>query len=94
MCAECNSFFVGAGDSDVSVGVVARNLARIRGKFATLVTKVTDNLKRRNINMEEFRLYIITFFPRDITSNGSSVAEVFEAILRHRLWDHLSYSPI
>ena len=78
----------------MSVGVVARNLARIRGRFATLVTKVTDNLKRKNIDMEEFHLYIITFFPRGIVSNANSVAEVFEAISQQQLWDHLSYSPL
>ena len=44
--------------------------------------------------MEEFRLFIITLFPRDIVSNTSSVTESFEAISRHQLWDYSSYCPI
>ena len=81
-------------EDDVSVGVVAKNLAKIKGSFASLVTKVTDNLKRKGINMADFRLYVITLFSRDIVSNANSVAEIIEAISRHRLWDYLSYSPI
>ena len=79
----------------MSVGVVANNLARIKGRFATLVTKVTDNLRRKNIDMEEFRLYIITLFPPgDIFSDTKSVAKIFEAISRHKLWDYMSHNPI
>lgn len=79
----------------MSVTVVKRNLAKIKGSFATLVTKVTMNLTRKNIDMCEFRLYIITLFPPgDIIFHASNVAEVCEAISHHQLWDFSSHSPV
>ena len=46
----------------MSVTVVKRNLTKIKGSFATLVTNITANLKK-NIDMGEFLLYITILFP-------------------------------
>ena len=82
-------------DDDSSVGVVKKNLARIRGSFATLVTRVTDKLKRKSIDMSDFRLYVFTLFPPgDLMSRASSIAEVCEVLSRHQLWDYYHYSPV
>lgn len=78
--------------NDTSVGIVKENLTRIKGSFATLVTKVTDKLKGKAIDMKRFRLYILNLFPPgDIIADSLNLEDIFEIISRHRLCDH---SPI
>ena len=47
----------------MSVTVMKRNLTKIKGSFATLVTNITANLMKKNIDMGEFLLYITILFP-------------------------------
>ena len=80
---------------DLSTGIIKENRAKIKGSFATLVTRVTDQLKKKEIDMSSFRIYVINLFPPgDIISETFSMAEIFEAILRHQLWDYSNYVPI
>ena len=80
---------------DLSTGIVKENRAKIKGSFATLVTRVTDQLKKKEIDMSSFRIYVINLFPPgDIISETFSMAEIFEAISRHQLWDYSNYVPI
>ncbi len=86
---------ISVADENSSAGVVKESLARIKGSFATLVTKTTDKLKRKDIDISAVRLCIVTLFPPgDIVSDASSVVEVCEALSRHQLWDYNNYLPI
>ncbi len=68
---------------------------KINGSFATLMRKVTGRLEKRNINMKDLRLYIVNLFsPGDIITDAVSIADVFEVISRHRLWDSFHYAPL
>ena len=82
-------------DTYVSIMVVKKNLTKIKGSFATLVTNITTNLMKKNIDMGELRLYITTLFPPgDFVAYAKSVAEVCEAISHHQLWDFHSFTPV
>ena len=80
---------------DVSITVVKRNLAKIKGSFATLVTNITFNLTKKSIDIGELLFYItILFPPGDFIEYAKSVAEVFKAITYHQLWDYCSFTPV
>ena len=71
------------------------NLAKIKGSVATLVTNISTNLMKKNINMGELRLYITTLFPPgDFIAYAKSVADVCEAMSHHQLWDFHSFTPV
>ena len=76
-------------------GIIRKIQIKIKGSFATLVRKVTRKLKKRDVDMEDFRLYILNLFPPgDIIPDTVSVADIFEAVSCHQLWDYLNYTPI
>ena len=76
-------------------GIIRKIQIKIKGSFATLVRKVTRKLKKSDVDMEDFRLYILNLFPPgDIIVDTVSVADIFAAVSRHQLWDYLNYAPI
>ena len=76
-------------------GIIRKIQIKIKGSFATLVRKVTRKLKKSDVDMEDFRLYILNLFPPgDIIVDTVSVTDIFEAVSRHQLWDYLNYAPI
>ena len=82
-------------DDEMSAGIVKENKARISGSFATLVRKVVSKLEKRDINMRDFRLYVVNLFPPgDVIMDAVGVADIFEIISRHRLWDYTHCTPI
>ena len=79
----------------ISITVVKENRTKIKGSFATLVTNISTNLMKKNIDMGELRLYITTLFPPgDFVAYAKSVAEVCEAMSHHQLWDFHSFTPV
>ena len=75
--------------------VTKKNLARIRGSFATLVTNITANLTAKRIDIREFRRYIrLLFPPGHFVSRAQSVTEACEAVTQNKLWDFLSFTPL
>ena len=81
-------------DKEVS-DIVKENTAKIKGSFATLVRKVRSKLGGKDIDMKDFRLYILNLFPPgDIIPDTVSVADIFEAVSRHQLWDYSHCTPI
>ena len=57
--------------------------------------RVVKKLERNDINIKEFRMYIINLFPPgDIFTNAFSIANIFEAISQHQLWNYTHYAPI
>ena len=82
-------------DVEMPDGIIGKIQIKIKGSFATLVRKVTRKLKKRDVDMEDFRLYILNLFPPgDIIPDTVSVADIFEAVSRHQLWDYMNYTPI
>ena len=82
-------------DDKRSAGIIKEIKAKINGSFATLVRKVTGKLAKRDINMKDFRLYVVNLFPPgDIITDVVSVADIFEIVSRHQLWDYTHYTPI
>ena len=57
--------------------------------------KVAGKLMKKNINMKDFRLYVINLFPPgDIITGAVNVLDVFAIISRHQLWDSFHYLPL
>ena len=80
---------------EMSAGIIRKIQIKIKGSFATLVRKVTRKLKGKDIDMEDFRLYILNLFPPgDIIVDTVNVADIFEAVSRHQLWDYSNCTPI
>ena len=80
---------------EMSAGIIQEIQIKIKGSFATLVRKVTRKLKGKDIDMEDFRLYILNLFPPgDIIVDTVNVADIFEAVSRHQLWDYSYCTPI
>ena len=66
----------------------------IRGKFATLVKKVSRKLQS-NINIDDFRVFVVNLFqPGDCIPDSRSVHEIFCAITKNGLWDYVNYIPL
>ena len=72
------------------------NRQAINEKFAELLTNVCTRMIENGINVKEFRLFAVAFFhPGDcIPQSPTNLAEVFDAITRHGLWDYFHYSPL
>ena len=82
-------------DNEMSAKIVKENHAKIKGSYATLVRKVRSKLGGKDIDMKDFRLYILNLFPPgDLIADTISVADIFEAVSRHQLWDYSYCTPI
>ena len=82
-------------DKGISAEIIKENQARIKLSYASLVIKVTSKLGGKDIDMKDFRLYILNLFPPgDIIPDTVSVADIFEAVSRHQLWDYSHCTPI
>ena len=76
---------------------IRENRQAIKGKFASLLTNICNKmLKNGNVNVEQFRLFVIALFPPGdcIPHSLTSLTDIFEAITRHGLWDFFHYSPL
>ena len=60
----------------------------IRESYSQLVVRVVGKLRDRNINIDDFRLYLTTYFGcGDFISSISSVSEMIVAVTRKPLWN-------
>lgn len=76
-------------------GVTTEIKTKLTGSFATLVRKVTVKLQKKDINVKDLRLYVITLFPPgDIVNYAVNISDVFEIISKHRLWGPFHYIPL
>jgi hypothetical protein len=84
-----------AQSHETSTEVVKEILAKIKGRFATLMRKVIVRLEGKRLNIQDFRLYVLNLFPPgDIIADSVTVTDIFEAISRHSLWDYSYCTPI
>ena len=75
--------------------VTSQNKQNITAKYAALLTNVYNRLQRKEIDVQEFRLFVIARFPPgDFIPQSSDLGELFEAITRNGLWDFLNYKPL
>ena len=72
------------------------NQATITAKFADFQMKVCGKLVKNGVDIELFGLYVRNLFPPGdfVPPPPASIIEIFSAITRHGLWDHLHYSPL
>ena len=72
------------------------NQTAITAKFADFQTKVCDKLVKNGVDIELFQLFVENQFPPGdfIPPSPAGLAEVFEAITLHGLWDYFHYSPL
>ena len=76
---------------------IHENRQAIKSKFASLLINICDKMvKNGNVNVEQFRLYVIALFPPGdcIPHSLTNLTDIFEAITRHGLWDFFHYSPL
>jgi len=72
-----------------------RNYEKIKGKFAGLLTDVCEKLQKRDVNVDGFRLFVISLFsPGDCIPKSSDLPQIFEVITRNGLWNYSHYSPL
>ena len=72
-----------------------QNYDKIKGKFAGLLTDACERLQKRKINMDGFRLFLVSLFsPGDCIPESSDLPQIFEVITRNGLWDYSHYSPL
>ena len=97
---DCNIFRLSVAASTHRLSAAAvfahENLQAITNKFADFQTKVCDRLLTKEINMEQFRLFVKNQFPPGdcIPPPPASLTDIFEAITYHGLWDYFHYSPL
>ena len=79
-----------------TAGFTRENRQAIQAKFADFQTKVCNKLSKKGVSIKEFRSFVINQFPPGdcIPSSPNSLAEVFDAITHHGLWDYFHYSPL
>ena len=55
-----------------------------------------DKLVKNGVKIETFRLFVVNQFPPGefIPPSPAGLAEIFEAITHHGLWDYFHYSPL
>jgi len=72
------------------------NHQAIRAKFAAFQTKVCNKLFKKNIDVKQFRLFVINQFPPGdcIPPASAGLTEIFQAITHNGLWDFFHYSPL
>ena len=74
----------------------------IQGKFSILVTKSRKKLQNRKIDVDDVQVFLVTMYSSPDSKDGSdtvttvvesarSLAEIFRALSKHRLWDYLNY---
>ena len=64
----------------------------IKGHYSRLIVRVVGKLRERNINVDDFRLYLTSHLGcGDFILNISSVSEMIEAVTRKRYWDYYNY---
>ena len=72
------------------------NQQAIITKFAAFQTNVCDKLFRIDVDISQFRLFVVGQFPPGdcIPPPPASLTEIFEAITHHGLWNYFHYSPL
>lgn len=87
-------------EEEMSSGAVAiawENQQKINSKFGDLLEQSCKKLREKQINMKDFCRFLEGLFPPgDWIPESSSIDidEIFQAINRNKLWDHLNYSPL
>ena len=70
-------------------------VSNIKGKFATLLTKVCTKLKGKSIDFDGLHTFLTSYFsPGECIPKSSSIHEIFDTLNRHKLWDYWNYYPL
>jgi len=83
--------------SSGAVAIAQENQQKINSKFGDLLEQSCKKLREKQINMKDFCRFLEGLFPPgDWIPESSSIDidEIFQAINRNKLWDHLNYSPL
>ena len=83
-------------DETWSYKVSAENLARLEGKYATLIANIAEKLDEMDINIKIFRLHIATFLQNEKNTlvNASNVIEIFEVVSGSKILNYSSCAAI
>ena len=78
---------------------IRENQQTIKSKFASLLINICNKMvKNGNVDVEQFRLFVIALFPPGDciphSPSPTNLTDIFEAITRHGLWDFFHYSPL
>ena len=101
ICSHSVSLIIPAADShqgELSKAAVSafENRQAINKKFADCLAKVCNKMLKNRVDIEEFQPFVATQFPPGdcIPQAPTNLAEIFEAITHHGLWDSLHFSPL
>ena len=82
-------------DSKTSIEVAHRNLVKIRQRFAKLLKDVTARLKTVEMDLDEFRFFIVNLFPPGkCIPQSFDIIKIFEAVTHNELWSYWHYTPV
>ena len=65
----------------------------MEAKFAILLMNTCRALKQKQINLEDFDMFLTSYFAGCLPKS-STIHEIFEEITRHKLWDFWNYRPL
>jgi len=65
----------------------------MEAKFAILLMNTCRALTRKQINLEDFHMFLTSYFSGCLPKS-STIYKIFEAITRHKLWDFWNYYPL
>ena len=77
-----------------------KNITKIRGKFSWLVVQISRKLKQAQVSIEDFRLFLTTFFSPTLNDASAVVAELekatsfstlFQVLTTHGMWSYENY---
>ena len=77
-----------------------KNITKIRGKFSWLIVEISRKLQQAQVSIEDFRLFVATFFSPTLQDAAAVVAELEKAtnfstllqvLTKHGMWSYENY---
>ena len=71
-----------------------KNTALIRKNYSKLIMKITGNLMKVDLNMSDFRHFVIHLFDAGGIPTGCSVRDVFNILTEKRYWNFIDVTDL
>ena len=77
-----------------------KNITKIRGKFSWLVVQISRKLQQAQVRIEDFRLFLTTFFSPTLKDASAVIGELekatnfstlFQVLTTHGMWGYENY---
>lgn len=90
-----HSHFCISGYGETETLILKKNEDTIQASFAHLVRQVLIILNKLDIDMDEFRMFVVHLFPPGhCIPESEKISVIFRAISLHNLWSYTHYDPL